>query len=89
MYTWGCNDEGALGRKTGEGDEYMPGRVETLNRVKVVQVSGGDSHTAALASNGYVYCWGIFRVGLYNFVVVYVCIFWLFMCRIQTVRLAW
>lgn len=62
MYTWGCNDEGALGRKTGEGDEYVPGRVEKLSQVKVVQVSGGDSHTAALASNGNIYCWGIFRV---------------------------
>ena len=63
MYTWGCNDEGALGRKTGEdGEEYVPGRVEKLGQIKVVQVSGGDSHTAALTSNGNIYCWGVFRV---------------------------
>ena len=62
VYTWGCNDEGALGRETKEGDEYVPGRVEKLGKVKVVQVSGGDSHTVALASNGNVYCWGVFRV---------------------------
>ena len=66
VYTWGCNDEGALGRKTGDGDEYLPGHVEKLSRVKVVQVSGGDSHTAALASNGNVYLWGVFRVRPYS-----------------------
>ena len=62
MYTWGCNDEGALGRKTGDGDEYLPGQVEKINGVKIVQVSGGDSHTAALVADGNVYCWGVFRV---------------------------
>lgn len=62
VYTWGCNDEGALGRKTGEEDEYLPGLIERIGDVKVVQVSGGDSHTAALTSSGSVYCWGVFRV---------------------------
>lgn len=62
VYTWGCNDEGALGRKTAEGEEYQPGVVSSLEHVEVVQVSAGDSHTAALAKNGNVYCWGVFRV---------------------------
>ena len=62
MYTWGCNDEGALGRKIGEGEEYDPGMVDKLAHVKVVQVSAGDSHTAVLATNGNVYSWGVFRV---------------------------
>ena len=62
MYTFGCNDEGALGRDTSEeGSETVPGKV-TLDD-KVVQVSAGDSHSAALTEDGSVYIWGSFRVG--------------------------
>ncbi|XP_041648388.1 regulator of chromosome condensation [Cheilinus undulatus] len=56
VYTFGCNDEGALGR---EGSEMAPGKV-TLEG-KVVQVSAGDSHSAALTEDGTVYIWGSFR----------------------------
>uniref|UniRef100_A0A8C6SP51 Regulator of chromosome condensation 1 n=1 Tax=Neogobius melanostomus TaxID=47308 RepID=A0A8C6SP51_9GOBI len=60
VYTFGCNDEGALGRDSSEeGSETVPGKVE-LNE-KVVQVSGGDSHSAALTEEGLVYVWGSFR----------------------------
>ncbi|XP_068425041.1 regulator of chromosome condensation [Clinocottus analis] len=60
VYTFGCNDEGALGRDTTEeGSEMVPGKV-TLEE-KVVQVSAGDSHTAALVEDGTVYIWGSFR----------------------------
>ncbi|XP_026150239.1 regulator of chromosome condensation [Mastacembelus armatus] len=60
VYTFGCNDEGALGRDTAEeGSETVPGKV-TLEE-KVVQVSAGDSHTAALTQDGAVYIWGSFR----------------------------
>lgn len=31
---------------------------------KVVQVSAGDSHTAALTEEGTVYVWGSFRVSV-------------------------
>ena len=62
MFTWGCNDEGALGRDTKDGEEYTPGQVLTLKDISVVRISAGDSHTVALASNGDVYCWGVFRV---------------------------
>lgn len=31
---------------------------------KVVQVSAGDSHTAALTEEGVVYVWGSFRVSI-------------------------
>lgn len=31
---------------------------------KVVQVSAGDSHTAALTEEGTVYVWGSFRVSI-------------------------
>uniref|UniRef100_A0A8C2Z4X3 Regulator of chromosome condensation 1 n=1 Tax=Cyclopterus lumpus TaxID=8103 RepID=A0A8C2Z4X3_CYCLU len=60
VYTFGCNDEGALGRDTTEeGSEMVPGKVTLAE--KVVQVSAGDSHTAALTDDGTVYIWGSFR----------------------------
>lgn len=59
VYTFGCNDEGALGRDTTEGSEMVPGKV--MLEEKVVQVSAGDSHTAALTDDGTVYIWGAFR----------------------------
>lgn len=37
-----------------------PDKVE-LNE-KIVMVSAGDSHTAALSDQGHVYIWGTFRV---------------------------
>lgn len=61
VYTFGCNDEGALGRDTTEEEsEMVPGKVALED--KVVQVSAGDSHTAALTEDGTVYIWGAFRV---------------------------
>ena len=42
-------------------DEFSPGQVNELSS-KIVQMSAGDSHTAALDDQGRVYCWGIFRV---------------------------
>ncbi|KOB76238.1 Bj1 protein [Operophtera brumata] len=60
VWTYGCNDEGALGRNTAsDTDEGAPGRV-TLPR-KAVAVTAGDSHSAALLENGDVYAWGSFR----------------------------
>jgi len=46
IYTFGCNDEGALGRDTSEDDsETTPARLPF--DLKVVQVSAGDSHTVS------------------------------------------
>ncbi|XP_018103719.1 regulator of chromosome condensation isoform X3 [Xenopus laevis] len=60
IYTFGCNDEGALGRDTSEeGSEMQPDKVELVE--KVVQVSAGDSHTAALTEDGRVFVFGSFR----------------------------
>ncbi|CAL1289009.1 unnamed protein product [Larinioides sclopetarius] len=59
VITFGCNDEGALGRS---GDEEMsPDEVEIPE--KVIQISAGDSHSAALTEYGHVYLWGNFRNG--------------------------
>lgn len=60
VITFGCNDEGALGRKTSDEDaEYSPGEVDLPEKVK--QITAGDSHTAALLESGRVFAWGNFR----------------------------
>jgi regulator of chromosome condensation len=59
-YSFGLNDEGALGRITLEEDDtFVPGKIDIKERI--VQVSAGDSHSAALTSSGDVYVWGLFR----------------------------
>ncbi|PSC70525.1 fructose bisphosphate aldolase [Micractinium conductrix] len=75
IYSWGVNDEGALGRETaGElweksgqasgqpGDAYTPGEVHVPNEAgRVVQLSTGDSHTCMLTELGAVWAWGTYR----------------------------
>jgi regulator of chromosome condensation len=57
VYTWGCNDDGALGRS---GIENCPGLVTGIKSVN--QVSTGDSHTLALNSEHKIlYMWGAYR----------------------------
>lgn len=62
VWTFGCNDEGALGRPTEdeEGSEAIPRKIELPG--KVVKISAGDSHSACLLENGKVFAWGSFRV---------------------------
>jgi len=61
VYTWGCNDEGALGRKaTCMEEECIPGLVTQITD-RVIKVCAGDSHTAVLTQLGHVYCWGYYR----------------------------
>lgn len=60
VYSFGCNDEGTLGRTTEkDGSEMVPGKVDGLPTI--IAVSAGDSHSAALADDGTVYAWGNFR----------------------------
>lgn len=65
VLTFGCNDEGALGRVTDglEDAEFKAAEVELPG--KVIQISAGDSHTAALLDDGRVFAWGTFRVNKY------------------------
>jgi len=60
VWTFGCNDEGSLGRVVEEEEEcFTPGKVELPE--KIVQISAGDSHSAALTETGQVWLWGTFR----------------------------
>lgn len=60
VYTFGCNDEGALGRTTAESEEeFEPAKV-TLPAAGV-QITAGDSHSGCLLKDGRVFIWGTFR----------------------------
>lgn len=57
LYSWGCNDDGVLGRI---GTDNEPGLVEFP--IPVDSISTGDSHAvAALLRKGVVYSWGVYR----------------------------
>lgn len=60
VWSFGCNDEGALGRDTSEeGSEYKAQKVELPN--ECVQITAGDSHSAFLLADGRVFACGSFR----------------------------
>ncbi|XP_034111679.1 regulator of chromosome condensation [Drosophila albomicans] len=60
IYSFGCNDEGALGRSTTEeGSESTPALIDLPG--KALRISAGDSHSACLLEDGRVYAWGSFR----------------------------
>jgi len=60
VYSFGCNDEGALGRDSSEeGSESTPALIDLPG--KALCISAGDSHSACLLEDGSVYAWGSFR----------------------------
>ncbi|KAJ2456017.1 hypothetical protein EV183_000360 [Coemansia sp. RSA 2336] len=58
LWSWGCNDQKALGR---DGDEFVAAPVQGLEGVRVTKVACSDSASFALGEDGYVYAWGTFR----------------------------
>ncbi|CAI5731448.1 unnamed protein product [Hyaloperonospora brassicae] len=60
VYTWGCNDDGAIGR---DGDENVPAKVDGFGPQEAValQIVGGDCHTSVVTLAGEVYTWGCYR----------------------------
>ena len=58
IWSWGCNDDAALGRS---GKENAPGLVTGLDGVFVIQVACGDSHSGCLDDKGRVYTWGTYK----------------------------
>jgi len=58
VYTWGCSDDGSLGRP---GDETIPTLVETLASENVIGVACGDGQTLAFTTAGEVWGWGCYK----------------------------
>lgn len=58
VFSWGCNDEKALGHSA---QEFTVSRVHGLDEEFIVQITCGDSISAALTSTGKIYTWGTFR----------------------------
>lgn len=60
VWSFGCNDEGALGRDTSEeGSEYKASKVDLPT--DCIRITAGDSHSAFLLSDGRVFACGAFR----------------------------
>jgi regulator of chromosome condensation len=59
VYTWGCADEGSLGR---DGDESLPMLVtDNIAHESIVTVACGDGQTIAVTAGGAVYAWGCYK----------------------------
>ncbi|KAI9477469.1 ran exchange factor Prp20/Pim1 [Coemansia mojavensis] len=58
LWSWGCNDQKALGR---DGDEFVAAPVQGLEGVRIAKVACSDSASFALGEDGHVYAWGTFR----------------------------
>lgn len=58
VYSWGCNDEKALGHTA---EEFTVSEVTGLGHERIIQVACGDSISAALSAEGRIYTWGTFR----------------------------
>lgn len=59
-YTWGANQYGQCGilSRRRIGGISSPKHVEALAKVRIVDVSAGDTHTLALTGGGRVFGWG-------------------------------
>lgn len=64
VFSWGCNDDGAVGRICGEGcniSTSKPARVDLLGKVN--DIAAGDSHSVAYNyDSNKLYFWGGYRV---------------------------
>ena len=57
VYSWGCNSSGQLG--LGDFvDRRAPAHIEGLWALPVASLAAGDSHSAALTANGFLFAWG-------------------------------
>src|SRR5690606_39140382 len=53
---WGSNSDGRLGTGSSESRVTTPEQVIGLSNI--TQVTAGETHTCAIASDGHAYCWG-------------------------------
>merc|ERR1719318_1279720 len=58
VWTFGCNDEGSLGREVAEEEEcFVPGMVE-VEGVEVTKICSGSDHLVMLGREGQVWTMG-------------------------------
>lgn len=64
LFTWGCNDDSALGRDATQDGiaEGLAGEVMEIID-PVIEASAGASHMLARTRNGQLYAWGSYRDG--------------------------
>eukprot|EP00824_Muranothrix_gubernata_P009636 TRINITY_DN22338_c0_g1_i1.p1 TRINITY_DN22338_c0_g1~~TRINITY_DN22338_c0_g1_i1.p1 ORF type:complete len:803 (+),score=170.56 TRINITY_DN22338_c0_g1_i1:3-2411(+) len=59
VFTWGCNLNGQLGRRTtNEDPEGVPALVSSLDHENVIAIAAGDFHSMAITDRGHLYTWG-------------------------------
>jgi regulator of chromosome condensation len=59
VFSWGCNDDGSLGR---EGPENTPSLIDKID-IPMNNITAGDSHSIAYNSEiNVIYMWGSYRV---------------------------
>ena len=59
VWSFGCNDEHALGRDVADCNAHIPDTVDIPGRVGAI--AAGDSTSFALTVSGKIYMWGVFR----------------------------
>mmetsp|Transcript_19907 Transcript_19907/g.61600 ORF Transcript_19907/g.61600 Transcript_19907/m.61600 type:complete len:529 (-) Transcript_19907:840-2426(-) len=59
VYTWGCNDDGSLGREDPEEEAVVPKRLPQLS--EIASVAAGDTQSFAVRRSGDVYGWGCYK----------------------------
>lgn len=61
VWTWGCNDDGPLGR---DGAENTPLLVDQLTQ-KVTDIAAGDNHSIAYnTQTNQIFFWGCYKVSI-------------------------
>lgn len=65
LWTWGCNDDGVLGRPTRKPEDEGPNPREDVPTIvdldNVVKIAVGDFHMCALTEEGKLYGWGSYK----------------------------
>ena len=58
VYAWGASHFGQCGQYSRKTSIAPPRLVEALQKVVVVDIAAGDTHSLALTGGGRVFCWG-------------------------------
>ncbi|XP_067008028.2 uncharacterized protein [Anabrus simplex] len=67
VYTWGSGTRGQLGHGETEFQDLPPRKVETFCGLKVIKISAGGWHSAAVTEMGDLYTWGWNNIGQLGF----------------------